>query len=58
MNEVSKQGFKEILSIAVIASETELEEVFAAMSFPCTGMVKNKTRFVKNLMSRILVPKI
>ncbi len=49
MNEVSKHGFDEVLSIAIEASETELEKVFEVMSFSCTGGVLNKSQFVRSI---------
>lgn len=51
LNDISKQGFDEILNLATEASETELEKVFASMSFSCIGEVKNKSQFIRKIES-------
>jgi hypothetical protein len=53
LNDISKQGFDEILSLAIEASETELENVFAAMSFSCIGEVIKKAQFIRNIESAV-----
>ena len=51
LNDISKQGFDEILKLASGASETELEKVFATMSFSCVSEVENKPQFIFNIGS-------
>lgn len=49
LNDISKQGFDEILNLVTEAGETELEKVFASMSFSCIGEVENKLQFIRNI---------